>query len=155
MKDYRDIIIRPVVTEKSMDLLADNKYTFIVDKRANKTEVKNAIEHIFKVKVESVHTSDKMEKTICGIMVERRDQVLSTFFCPVSFIFSTLLKSLASQYGPFLSDLVNSKTSFYFRLRTIILSEGFFRRVLPPMAILPQGETGYLRPTGARPSPPP
>ena len=32
MKDYRDIIIRPVVTEKSMDLLADNKYTFIVDK---------------------------------------------------------------------------------------------------------------------------
>lgn len=56
MKDYRDIIIRPVVTEKSMDLLADNKYTFIVDKGANKTEVKNAIEHIFKVKVESVHT---------------------------------------------------------------------------------------------------
>ena len=56
MRDYRDIIIRPVVTEKSMDLLADNKYTFIVDKSANKTEVKNAIEHIFKVTVESVHT---------------------------------------------------------------------------------------------------
>ena len=46
MRDYRDIIIRPVVTEKSMDLLADNKYTFIVDKSANKTEVKNAIEHL-------------------------------------------------------------------------------------------------------------
>lgn len=56
MKDYRDIIIRPVVTEKSMNLLADNKYTFIVDKRANKTEVKNAIENIFNVKVESVRT---------------------------------------------------------------------------------------------------
>lgn len=55
-RDYRDIIIRPVVTEKSMDLLADNKYTFIVEKRANKTEVKNAIENIFNVKVESVHT---------------------------------------------------------------------------------------------------
>lgn len=56
MRDYRDIIIRPVVTEKSMNLLADNKYTFIVDKRANKTEVKNAIENIFNVKVESVRT---------------------------------------------------------------------------------------------------
>lgn len=56
MKDYRDIIIRPVVTEKSMDLLADNKYTFIVDKKANKTEIKNAIEQIFKVEVAKVYT---------------------------------------------------------------------------------------------------
>lgn len=56
MKDYRDIIIKPVVTEKSMDLLADNKYTFIVDKRSNKTEIKNAIEDIFKVRVEKVYT---------------------------------------------------------------------------------------------------
>ncbi|HWQ75857.1 MAG TPA: 50S ribosomal protein L23 [Syntrophomonas sp.] len=56
MKDYRDIIIRPVVTEKSMDLLADNKYTFIVDKHSNKTEIKNAIEHIFKVDVVKVYT---------------------------------------------------------------------------------------------------
>ncbi len=56
MKDYRDIIIKPVVTEKSMDLLADNKYTFIVDKHANKTEIKSAIEHIFKVRVEKVYT---------------------------------------------------------------------------------------------------
>lgn len=56
MKDYRDIIIKPVVTEKSMDLLADNKYTFIVDKRSNRTEIKNAIESIFKVKVEKVYT---------------------------------------------------------------------------------------------------
>ena len=56
MKDYRDIIIRPVITEKSMDLLADNKYTFIVDRRANKTEIKNAIENIFDVRVEKVNT---------------------------------------------------------------------------------------------------
>ena len=56
MKDYRDIIVRPVVTEKSMDLLADNKYTFIVDKKANKTEIKNAIEQIFKVEVVKVYT---------------------------------------------------------------------------------------------------
>jgi len=56
MRDYRDIIIKPVVTEKSMNLLADNKYTFIVDKRSNKTEIKNAIENIFKVKVDKVST---------------------------------------------------------------------------------------------------
>lgn len=55
-KDYRDLIYRPIVTEKSMDLLADGKYTFVVDKRANKTEIKNAIEKIFNVKVESVRT---------------------------------------------------------------------------------------------------
>lgn len=56
MKDFRDIIIKPIVTEKSMDLLADNKYTFIVDRKANKTEIKNAIEGIFKVKVDKVTT---------------------------------------------------------------------------------------------------
>jgi len=56
MRDYRDIIIKPVVTEKSMNLLADNKYTFVVDKRSNKTEIKNAIEDIFKVKVDKVCT---------------------------------------------------------------------------------------------------
>lgn len=56
MKDFRDIILKPIVTEKSMNLLADNKYTFLVDKRANKTEIKNAIESIFSVKVENVNT---------------------------------------------------------------------------------------------------
>lgn len=56
MKDYRDIILKPIVTEKSMNLLADNKYTFLVDKKANKSEIKSAIESIFKVKVESVNT---------------------------------------------------------------------------------------------------
>ncbi len=56
MKDYRDIIIKPVITEKSMDLQADNKYTFFVDTRANKTEIKNAIEKIFDVEVLQVNT---------------------------------------------------------------------------------------------------
>ncbi len=56
MKDHRDIILKPVVTEKTMNLLADNKYTFVVDKRANKTEIKNAIQAIFNVKVEKVNT---------------------------------------------------------------------------------------------------
>ncbi len=56
MREYRDIIIRPVVTEKTMNLLVEDKYTFIVDKKANKTEIKNAIESIFNVKVDKVYT---------------------------------------------------------------------------------------------------
>lgn len=56
MKNSRDILIKPVVTEKSTGLLAENKYTFIVDLNANKTEIKKAVEDIFKVKVEKVNT---------------------------------------------------------------------------------------------------
>jgi large subunit ribosomal protein L23 len=56
MREARDIIIKPVVTEKSMNLMADNKYTFIVDRKANKTEIKNAIQEIFAVKVDKVRT---------------------------------------------------------------------------------------------------
>ncbi len=53
----RDIIKRPVVTEKSTDLMADNKYTFEVDLRATKPMIKAAVEEIFNVKVENVNTS--------------------------------------------------------------------------------------------------
>ncbi|OAT81196.1 50S ribosomal protein L23 [Desulfotomaculum copahuensis] len=56
MKNPRDILRRPVVTEKSMALQAENKYTFIVDPGANKVEIKKAVEDLFKVKVEKVHT---------------------------------------------------------------------------------------------------
>ncbi|NLW45516.1 MAG: 50S ribosomal protein L23 [Syntrophomonadaceae bacterium] len=55
-KEARDIIIRPVITEKTMNLLAENKYTFLVDKRANKIEIKKAVEEIFNVKVDRVTT---------------------------------------------------------------------------------------------------
>ncbi|WP_150945750.1 50S ribosomal protein L23 [Bacillus altitudinis] len=55
MKDPRDIIRRPVITERSTDLMAEKKYTFDVDVKANKTEVKDAIEKIFDVKVEKVN----------------------------------------------------------------------------------------------------
>ena len=51
-----DIIRKPVVTEASMAATADRKYTFVVDKRANKVEIARAIEKIFDVKVEKVHT---------------------------------------------------------------------------------------------------
>ena len=55
MRDPRDIIKRPVITERSMAIVDENKYTFEVDVRANKTEVKDAIESIFGVKVEKVN----------------------------------------------------------------------------------------------------
>lgn len=57
MKSAYDIIIKPVLTEKSYQDMADKKFTFQVDIRANKTEIKQALESIFEgVKVESVNT---------------------------------------------------------------------------------------------------
>ena len=56
-KTAQDIIIRPIITENSMDGLADRKYTFKVAKNANKIEIKKAVEQLFKdVKVEKVNT---------------------------------------------------------------------------------------------------
>ena len=56
MSNARDIIIRPIITEKSMKLTeADNKFTFEVAKGTNKTQVRQAIEAIFNVKVEKVN----------------------------------------------------------------------------------------------------
>lgn len=60
--DARDIILKPVVTEKSMNLMADRKYTFIVHKDANKIQIKRAVEEIFGVKVEKVYTMNYMGK---------------------------------------------------------------------------------------------
>ncbi|AMM91312.1 50S ribosomal protein L23 [Peribacillus castrilensis] len=53
--DARDIIKRPVITERSSDIMAEKKYTFEVDVRANKTQVKDAVQEIFGVKVEKVN----------------------------------------------------------------------------------------------------
>jgi large subunit ribosomal protein L23 len=53
--DARDIIKRPVITEASSDAMAEKKYTFEVDVRANKTQVKDAVQEIFGVKVEKVN----------------------------------------------------------------------------------------------------
>ena len=63
MKDPRDVIIRPVVSEKSYTLIDQGKYTFEVDPRATKTEIKLAIEKIFNVKVAGVNTLNKQGKT--------------------------------------------------------------------------------------------
>lgn len=62
-KDPRDILLAPVVSEKSYGLLDQGKYTFIVDPRANKTEIKIAVERVFGVKVDSVNTLNRKGKT--------------------------------------------------------------------------------------------
>ena len=60
--DPRDILISPVVSEKSYALLDENKYTFIVAPDANKTEIKIAVEKVFGVKVTSVNTNNREGK---------------------------------------------------------------------------------------------
>ena len=60
--DPRDVLIRPVISEKSYGLLDENKYTFLVAPDANKTEIKIAVEAIFKVKVTAVNTLNRTGK---------------------------------------------------------------------------------------------
>lgn len=62
MERLREIIKRPVITEHSADLMAEQKYTFEVDPRANKVEIKAAIESAFDVKVEKVNTMNMKGK---------------------------------------------------------------------------------------------
>lgn len=56
MKRAEDIILRPYITEKSNAEIAEGKYTFIVDRKSTKTEIKNAVEKLFQVKVLAVNT---------------------------------------------------------------------------------------------------
>lgn len=60
---YYDVIIRPVITEKSMADMGEKKYTFLVHPEANKTQIKEAVEKMFEgTKVKSVNTSTVMER---------------------------------------------------------------------------------------------
>ena len=63
MQSAYDVIIRPVVSERSYDLMEQGKYTFEVDPRANKTEIKIALERIFGVKIGSIATQNRKGKT--------------------------------------------------------------------------------------------
>ncbi|GAB2473330.1 hypothetical protein GCM10027030_04800 [Luteococcus sediminum] len=63
IRDHRDILLAPVVSEKSYGLLDENKYTFLVAPHANKTEIKIAVEAIFNVKVTGVNTINRPGKT--------------------------------------------------------------------------------------------
>lgn len=62
IRDHRDVLLAPVVSEKSYGLLDENKYTFLVDPAANKTEIKIAVEKIFGVQVTSVNTINRAGK---------------------------------------------------------------------------------------------
>ena len=58
----RDILLRPVVSEKSYGLLYEGKYTFVVAPDANKTQIKQAVEEVFRVKVTGVNTLNRQGK---------------------------------------------------------------------------------------------
>jgi large subunit ribosomal protein L23 len=60
--DPRDVLLKPVISEKSYSLLDENKYTFIVSPDANKTQIKQAVEAVFSVKVTSVNTLNRQGK---------------------------------------------------------------------------------------------
>ena len=62
MKDPRDVVLRPVVSEKSYALLDDGVYTFVVHPGANKTEIRQAVEAIFNVRVTNVNTLNRKGK---------------------------------------------------------------------------------------------
>ena len=77
MSNYRDIIKAPIITEKSADLAQNyNIITFSVDVKANKTQIKQAVEKIFNVKVESVNTVNvKPKKKRVGRYVGKTNKV--------------------------------------------------------------------------------
>jgi large subunit ribosomal protein L23 len=95
-KNPRDVLLAPVVSEKSYGLLDEGKYTFIVDPRANKTEIKVAVESVFGVKVASVNTINrkgKVRRTRFGMgmrkdtkraIVTLREGTIDIFGGPVS-----------------------------------------------------------------------
>jgi large subunit ribosomal protein L23 len=62
LTDPRDVLIAPVISEKSYGLLDEDKYTFVVRPDANKTQIKIAVEKVFGVKVESVNTLNRQGK---------------------------------------------------------------------------------------------
>ncbi len=62
MRDPRDVIVRPVVSEKSYALLDDGVYTFVVHPDANKTEIRQAVELLFNVRVTKVNTLNRKGK---------------------------------------------------------------------------------------------
>jgi len=82
MRDAREVLVRPVITEKSTNLLSDNKYTFIVDQEANKIEIKHAVEKMFKVHVADVRTmvvkgKEKRRGRIVGRTSDRKKAIVT------------------------------------------------------------------------------
>jgi large subunit ribosomal protein L23 len=71
-RDPRDVILEPVVSEKSYSLLDSNAYTFLVHPKANKTEIRRAVEQIWGVRVMKVNTNNRRGKTKRFRFVEGR-----------------------------------------------------------------------------------
>ena len=75
---YYDVILKPVITEKSMDLMADKKYTFLVHTEATKNQIKEAVEKMFEgTKVKSVNTMNlegKEEETRHDLRKDSEDK---------------------------------------------------------------------------------
>lgn len=64
MQDPRDILLAPVISEKSYGLLDSNKYTFVVPRSANKTQIKIAVQEVFGVTVTGVNTMNRVGKRV-------------------------------------------------------------------------------------------
>ncbi len=62
MRDHRDVILKPVISEKSYQLMDENKYTFVVAPGSNKTQIKQAVEKLFGVTVLKVNTQNRKGK---------------------------------------------------------------------------------------------
>ena len=62
MRSPDDVIIKPIITERSMEDMTLGKYTFAVDRKSNKSEIKRAVENIFGVKVDKVNTMNMLGK---------------------------------------------------------------------------------------------
>lgn len=78
--DPRDIILKPVLTEKSYDDINDKKYTFVVHPKANKMQIKSAVQEIFGVKVKKVNTLQQIGKLKRqGYHIGRRTGVKKAF----------------------------------------------------------------------------
>jgi large subunit ribosomal protein L23 len=82
MRDARDVLVRPVVSEKSVGLVGHNKYTFWVNTDANKIEIKHAVEKMFKVKVDEVRTINVLGKEkkvgkFTGLTAKRKKAIVT------------------------------------------------------------------------------
>ena len=75
---YYDVILKPVVTEKSMELMADKKYTFLVHTEATKSQIKEAVEKMFNgTKVKSVNTMNKRRGMTFGKTAKTKKAVVA------------------------------------------------------------------------------
>ena len=72
MKNPRDILVKPIVSERTVAQMEENKYTFKTDKKANKIEIKRAVEEIFNVKVVDVKTMIVKGKVVHGPLPRKR-----------------------------------------------------------------------------------